>query len=113
MYVHPDIDIVHEIAPACDFEFLTAFVAIHAPKYDLTFAERLRLLLPFAGESSDVRFRLKAVNHHFGEMELGRFGKNISRRGSDKAIQIRLLDNIIVIEDVTLKADMGKLLDNM
>jgi hypothetical protein len=46
-------------------------------------------------------------------MELGRTGKNISRSGSYKAIQVRLLDNIIVIEDITLKANMGKLLDNM
>ena len=46
-------------------------------------------------------------------MKFWRLSENIYGTGSDKPIQVRFLDNIIVIKDVTLKADMGKLLNNM
>jgi len=83
MHVHPDIDIVHKVAPARDFEFFTAFVTVHTPKYDLAFAKWLWLFLPFAGETPDAGFRLKAINHHFGEMEFRRLGEYISGSRSD------------------------------
>ncbi len=88
MHVHADIDIMHKVAPARDFEFFTAFVTVHTPKHDLAFAKWLWLLLPFAGETPNACSRLKTVNHHFGNMEFRRLCEGISGSSSDQAIKI-------------------------
>lgn len=113
MHVHTDVDIVHEVASARDFEFLAVFVAIYTSEDDVTFPERLWIYLPLARETLHTCFRLKTINHHLGDVEFGRLSKNIYSTGSHKSIQVRFLNDIMIIKDVTLEADMGKLLNDM
>ena len=88
MNVHTNVYVVHEITPACNFEFLATLVTVYASENDLTFPKWLGILLPLACEAFHVRIRLKAINHHLSDMEFLRRSRNVYSPCSDKAIQI-------------------------
>ena len=50
MHVHADIDVMHQVASARDFQFVSALIAVDTAENDLAFAKRLRVILPPTGD---------------------------------------------------------------
>ncbi len=85
--VHPDVDVVHEVAPAGGLELLPRAVRIHASNDDLAFTgEASRVVLPPLGIATNDGIRLEAVDHPLRDVELRVSGLHVDgerRRSGD------------------------------
>lgn len=97
MHVHADIDVVHQVPAAGDFEFAAPAVAIDGAHYDLAFAQRLGFLLPLAGVAPDDGVGLQAQDPHLGDVQLRCLGERVPRLSAHQTVEIRLLDDVIVV----------------
>src|SRR2546427_4377089 len=113
MHVHTDIDVVHQVTPASHFQLVPTLVAVDAAEDDVALAERFGIVLPPAGEAPHARARLQPVDHHLRDVQLRSFGDGVDRLRSHQSIEIRILDDIAVVEHIALEPDMGELLNNM
>jgi hypothetical protein len=113
VYVHSDIDIVHQIMPAGYFKLFPALVAVNAAKHYLALPQRLPAYPATSGEALNKCIRLQTVNHLLSEMEFWGLGERVSQLSADKAVEVRLLNKIVVIGDITLKSKMGQLLHDV
>ena len=95
MYIHPDVDIVHEVASAGDLKLLAGLIAVHTPYNDLTFTERFGLLLPLAGEAADAGLPLQPKDRHLREVEFRRLGETVGKGRADESVQIGFFDYVV------------------
>ena len=113
VHIHADVDVVHEVAAAGNFKLSPSPVCIHATENNLAASQWLRLLFPLTGEATDKSVGLQAKDHHTGDMELGRRCWYIDRPCTHQAVEVRFFNDIIIVDDVTLKSDVGQLLHQM
>lgn len=111
--VHPNVNVRDQVSSGDNFKFVSSAEAVHAAKNNVRFAERTGFLLPSLRNNGDVGIRLKAIDRPQSDMHLWRVQPRINDSRPDKPIEIGFLDNVVVVDDVALEADVRQLLNDM
>jgi hypothetical protein len=113
LHTEANIDIGDEEASRADLQLAALLQAIHTSEDDVAGAQIARRLLPAGRVSGNNRVVTKSLNHPSRYRRLVPTKVRVRLCGSDKSIQIRLLNEVGVVKNELPKSDMRKELDDV